>query len=57
VEAALEAASTHGDFAPFYQLLNIIEHPYDDQPAAVSSSGRRRRPNTYFGRIARLERG
>ena len=32
VEAALEAASTHGDFAPFQQLLKILEHPYDDQP-------------------------
>jgi hypothetical protein len=32
VEAALEAASTHGDFAPFRKLLNILEHPYDDQP-------------------------
>jgi uncharacterized protein YdiU (UPF0061 family) len=32
VEAALEAASTHGDFAPFHQLLKILEHPYDDQP-------------------------
>jgi serine/tyrosine/threonine adenylyltransferase len=32
VEAALEAASTHGDFGPFRQLLNILEHPYDDQP-------------------------
>jgi uncharacterized protein YdiU (UPF0061 family) len=32
VEAALEAASTHGDFAPFHKLLNILEHPYDDQP-------------------------
>ena len=32
VEAALEAASTHGDFGPFQQLLNILEHPYDDQP-------------------------
>ena len=32
VEAALEAASTHGDFGPFHQLLNILEHPYDDQP-------------------------
>ena len=35
VEAALEAASTHGDFAPFRQLLNILEHPYDDQPRSV----------------------
>ena len=32
VEAALEAASTHGDFGLFHQLLNILEHPYDDQP-------------------------
>jgi uncharacterized protein YdiU (UPF0061 family) len=32
VEAALEAASTHGDLAPFHQLRKILEHPYDDQP-------------------------
>jgi uncharacterized protein YdiU (UPF0061 family) len=32
VEAVLEAASTHGDFGPFHRLLNILEHPYDDQP-------------------------
>ena len=32
VEAALEAASTHGDFGPFHLLLDILEHPYDDQP-------------------------
>jgi uncharacterized protein YdiU (UPF0061 family) len=32
VEAALEAASTHGDFGPFHQLRKILEHPYDDQP-------------------------
>jgi uncharacterized protein YdiU (UPF0061 family) len=32
VETALEAASTHGDFGPFHRLLNILEHPYDDQP-------------------------
>jgi uncharacterized protein YdiU (UPF0061 family) len=35
VEAALEAASTHGDFGPFHQLLSILEHPYDDQPGRV----------------------
>jgi uncharacterized protein YdiU (UPF0061 family) len=35
VEAALEAASTHGDFGPFLKLLNILEHPYDDQPGLV----------------------
>jgi serine/tyrosine/threonine adenylyltransferase len=32
VEAALEAASMHGDFGLFQQLLNILERPYDDQP-------------------------
>jgi uncharacterized protein YdiU (UPF0061 family) len=32
VEAALEAASMHGDFGPFHQLRKILEHPYDDQP-------------------------
>jgi uncharacterized protein YdiU (UPF0061 family) len=32
VEAALEAASTHGDFESFHQLLSILEHPYEDQP-------------------------
>ena len=32
VEAALEAASMQGDFGPFHNLLNILEHPYDDQP-------------------------
>ncbi len=32
VETLLEAASTHGDFGPFHQLLEILEHPYDDQP-------------------------
>jgi serine/tyrosine/threonine adenylyltransferase len=32
VEAALEAASTHGDFGPFHRLLAILEHPYDEQP-------------------------
>jgi uncharacterized protein YdiU (UPF0061 family) len=35
VEAVLEAASTHGDLGPFHQLLNILEHPYDDQPGSV----------------------
>jgi uncharacterized protein YdiU (UPF0061 family) len=32
VEAALEAASTHGDLGLFHQLRKILEHPYDDQP-------------------------
>src|SRR5882672_8730323 len=32
VEAALNAASEGGDFEPFYQLLGILQRPYDDQP-------------------------
>jgi uncharacterized protein YdiU (UPF0061 family) len=32
VEVALEAASTHGNFGPFLEHLNILQHPYDDQP-------------------------
>jgi serine/tyrosine/threonine adenylyltransferase len=34
VEAALEAASTHGDLAPFRKLLGILGRPYDDQPGS-----------------------
>jgi uncharacterized protein YdiU (UPF0061 family) len=32
VEAALEAASTHGDLGPFQELLGVLQHPYDEQP-------------------------
>ena len=32
VEAALDAATTHGDLGPFHQLLKILERPYEDQP-------------------------
>jgi uncharacterized protein YdiU (UPF0061 family) len=32
VEAALEAASLHGDYKPFDQLRSILERPHDDQP-------------------------
>jgi uncharacterized protein YdiU (UPF0061 family) len=49
VEAALEAASTHGNFAPFHKLLNILEHPYDDQPA----SGEFERPPAPGERVLR----
>jgi uncharacterized protein YdiU (UPF0061 family) len=35
VHAALEAASTQGDFAPFHRLLKILEHPFDEQPGSV----------------------
>jgi len=32
VEAALAAASDHGDLGPFTTLLGILQRPYDDQP-------------------------
>lgn len=31
VEAALNAASAHGDLEPFRQLLGILQRPYEDQ--------------------------
>jgi serine/tyrosine/threonine adenylyltransferase len=38
VEAALSAASSNGDYAPFHQLLGILQRPYDDQPDAAEYS-------------------
>jgi uncharacterized protein YdiU (UPF0061 family) len=35
VEAALNAASARGDFAPFHQLLAIVQRPFDEQPGAA----------------------
>jgi uncharacterized protein YdiU (UPF0061 family) len=35
VEAALNAASGHGDFAPFHHLLAIVQRPFDEQPGAA----------------------
>ena len=35
VEAALNAASESRDFEPFHRLLEILQHPYDDQPEAA----------------------
>jgi serine/tyrosine/threonine adenylyltransferase len=32
VEAALNAATVHDDYAPFEELLGVITHPFDDQP-------------------------
>ncbi len=32
VEEALSAAVERGDYAPFETLLNILAHPFDDQP-------------------------
>jgi uncharacterized protein YdiU (UPF0061 family) len=36
VEAAVAAASEHGDYAPFEELLTVLSKPYEDQ-AAFSS--------------------
>ncbi len=33
IEAAIVAAVTHGDFAPFEHLIEILAAPFDDQPA------------------------
>jgi uncharacterized protein YdiU (UPF0061 family) len=33
VEAALNAASERGDLGPFTTLLEILQRPFDDQPA------------------------
>ncbi len=33
VEEALAAAITQGDFQPFHALLQILQHPFDNQPA------------------------
>ncbi len=32
VEHALAAATDHSDFAPFHELLSVLQHPFDDQP-------------------------
>jgi uncharacterized protein YdiU (UPF0061 family) len=33
VEAVIEAAVNRDDFAPFEELLTVLAHPYEDQPA------------------------
>ena len=35
VEAALNAASEHGDFEPFRRLLAILQDPFQEQPGAA----------------------
>lgn len=35
VEEALNAASERGDYQPFYRLLGVLQHPYNDQPEAA----------------------
>ena len=32
VEAALDAATAHGDLGPFLRMLAIVKRPYEDQP-------------------------
>ena len=55
VEAALEAASTHGDIGPFHQLLKILEHPYDDQPGCGEFEQAPAPGERVIGRTAALE--
>jgi uncharacterized protein YdiU (UPF0061 family) len=33
VEAVIQAAVSHDDFAPFEELLTVLSKPYEDQPA------------------------
>jgi uncharacterized protein YdiU (UPF0061 family) len=33
VEAVIQAAMNHDDFAPFEELLTVLSEPYEDQPA------------------------
>lgn len=33
VEAVIRAAVDRDDFAPFHELVEVLAHPYDDQPA------------------------
>jgi serine/tyrosine/threonine adenylyltransferase len=39
VEAALDAATAHGDLAPFERLLEVLSRPFDDQPDAADLAG------------------
>jgi uncharacterized protein YdiU (UPF0061 family) len=32
VEAAIRAAVSNGDFAPFHRLVDALSRPYDDRP-------------------------
>ncbi len=38
VEAALAAAVSHGDFAPFHQMVEAMARPFDDDPALAHYS-------------------
>jgi serine/tyrosine/threonine adenylyltransferase len=39
VEAALDAATAHGDLAPFERLLEVLSRPFEDQPDAADLAG------------------
>jgi uncharacterized protein YdiU (UPF0061 family) len=34
VERVIRAAEDQGDFAPFHRLLEVLQHPYEEQPGA-----------------------
>ncbi|MDQ0507448.1 protein adenylyltransferase SelO [Xanthobacter agilis] len=39
VEWALDAATEQGDYAPFEELLGVIQHPFDEQPRFAAYAG------------------
>jgi len=39
IEAVIEAAVAHDDFAPFEELLTVLSKPYEDQPALSAYAG------------------
>ena len=36
IEAAIQAAIRHDDYAPFNELVQVLARPYDDQPDVIS---------------------
>jgi uncharacterized protein YdiU (UPF0061 family) len=32
VDQALTAAVAHGDFGPFHELCEVLQHPFDERP-------------------------
>jgi uncharacterized protein YdiU (UPF0061 family) len=53
VEAVIQAATEHGNFAPFHDLVTVLSRPYDDQPGfaryAASPQPHERVERTFCG--------